>query len=585
MKTTHITRIVLQLLALCAAVWLSGCEAEVIRMDTGTFPDGESFALFRSSMRSGHSFSGLTKIDIAAQENGGNPEIVLIDELYLALDKPATSDVTAEISIGTGFTNEYLSEVERRNAQMLAYYKALNFVPPGDHFTAELLPSENLQLDSRTLTVKSGKTASDQLRVQVNNDGLDLQTIYFLPMEIRLQDGAGKTISKLIQYIITINEYKQTVDELNFMVPQDVEIRHESETGFMSVFYINTDSYQPLLADNLLLVRQKSGSREPDYYTVGSIINLKPANIDYESATGHVFLSVSADLRYVLENAAKYIHPIQNNGKKVCVCIQGGSRGISFCNMSDKQIAGFTAQVKDIVELYGLDGINLWDEGDGYGREGMPPMNTSSYPKLIRSLREALPGKLLTLVDVGKPTECFHDSALCGGIEVGRHIDYAWHGYNNPLEIVQMIDPWKEDQQFSDYTRKPMAGLSSERYGNVNVPKLLSNISNLEPGERDLVLDMILNVAPVRFIQWKESGGKNNDIIVFGFDLTANEQNASEGYLNLVFSYYWYFHDEGAYLTLRPDGTWRIRTRTYSFSPSYLSRFPNTTYNAFSKDW
>ena len=369
------------------------------------------------------------------------------------------------------------------------------------------------------------------------------------------------------------------------MVPQDVEIRHESETGFMSVFYINTDSYQPLLADNLLLVRQKSGSREPDYYTVGSIINLKPANIDYESATGHVFLSVSADLRYVLENAAKYIHPIQNNGKKVCVCIQGGSRGISFCNMSDKQIAGFTAQVKDIVELYGLDGINLWDEGDGYGREGMPPMNTSSYPKLIRSLREALPGKLLTLVDVGKPTECFHDSALCGGIEVGRHIDYAWHGYNNPLEIVQMIDPWKEDQQFSDYTRKPMAGLSSERYGNVNVPKLLSNISNLEPGERDLVLDMILNVAPVRFIQWKESGGKNNDIIVFGFDLTANEQNASEGYLNLVFSYYWYFHDEGAYLTLRPDGTWRIRTRTYSFSPSYLSRFPNTTYNAFSKDW
>ncbi len=585
MKTRHILQYFLTVATLCAAFGLAGCEEEAIRLDTGTLPDGESFALVRSSMRSGHSFSGITRVDLFSAMDGEEPETVLIDELYLSLDKPAASDVTAEITIGDTFTEEYLAEVERRNAQMTAYYKAIRTALPEDYFNAELLPVTNLQLNTSTLTVKPGATNSESISVKVNNDGLDLQTIYFLPIEIRQKDASGKITSRLIQYIISINEYKQTVDELNFMVPQDVEIRHESETGFMSVFYINADSYQPLLADNLLLVRQKSGSREPDYYTVGSIINLKPANIDYESATGHVFLSVSPDLRYVLENAAKYIHPIQNNGKKVCVCIQGGSRGISFCNMSDKQIAGFTAQVKDIVELYGLDGINLWDEGDGYGREGMPPMNTSSYPKLIRSLREALPGKLLTIVDVGKPTECFHDSALCGGIEVGRHIDYAWHGYNNPLEIVQMIDPWKEDQQFSDYTRKPMAGLSSERYGNVNVPKLLSNISNLEPGERDLVLDMILNEAPVRLIQWKESGGKNNDIIVFGFDLTANEQNASEGYLNLVFSYYWYFHDEGAYLTLRPDGTWRIRTRTYSFSPSYLSRFPNTTYNAFSKDW
>ncbi len=585
MKTKHIFQYFFTVATLCAAFGLAGCEEEAIRLDIGTLQDEDSFALVRSSMRSGHSFSGITRVDLFSAMDGEEPETVIIDELYLSLDKPAASDVTAEITIGDTFTEEYLAEVERRNAQMTAYYKAIRTELPDDYFKAELLPVNNLQLNTSTLTVKPGETDSESISVKVNNDGLDLQTIYFLSMEIKQKDASGKTTSRLLQYIITINEYKQTADELNLSLPPDVEIRHESETGFMSVFYINTETYQPLLADNLLLVRQKSGSRIPDYYTVGSIINLKPAKIDYESATGYVFLAVSPDLRYVLENAAKYIHPIQNNGKKVCVCIQGGSRGISFCNMSDKQIAGFTVQVKDIVELYGLDGINLWDEGDGYGREGMPPMNTSSYPKLIRSLREALPGKLLTIVDVGKPTECFHDSALCGGIEVGRHIDYAWHGYNNPLEIVQMIDPWKEGQPFSDYTRKPMAGLSAERYGNVNVPKLLSNVSSLEPDERDSVLNKILNESPVRFIQWKESGGKNNDIIVFGFDLTANEQNASEGYLTLVFPYYWYFHDEGAYLTLRSDGTWRIRTRTYSFSHSSLSNFPNSTYNAFSKDW
>ena len=31
----------------------------------------------------------------------------------------------------------------------------------------------------------------------------------------------------------------------------------------------------------------------------------------------------------------------------------------------------------------------------------MPGMNTTSYPRLIKALREALPDKLLTLVDKG----------------------------------------------------------------------------------------------------------------------------------------------------------------------------------------
>ncbi len=585
MKTTQITRIVLQLLALCAAFGLAGCEAEVIRMDTGTLPDGESFALVRSSMRSGHSFSGLTKIDIVAQENGGTPEIVLIDELYLALDKPATSDVTAEISIGTGFTNEYLAEVERRNAQMLAYYKAVNWVPPGDHFTAELLPAENLQLDSRTLTVRSGKTASDQLPVRVNNDGLDLQTIYFLPVAIRLQDGSGKTTSRSLQYVITLNEHKQTQDGGASQVPPDAEIKPESETGFMTVFYINTEFYQPLLADNLVLIRMETKGPDRGFYTTGSLVNLRPSNIDYESATGRVFLSLSPDLRYVLENAAKYIRPMQNNGKKVCICIQEGSKGVSFCNMSDRQIADFTARTKELIEMYGLDGINLWDEGNGYGKEGMPPMNTTSYPKLIESLRKALPGKLITVVDVGKPTEYFHDSALCGGIEVGRHIDLVWHGYNDPREIVQIIDPWSDEQEFSEYTRKPIAGLSADHYGKINLPKYGRIDDSLDPDEQARLYKMINTDNPIRVIKWKSSESKNNDVIVWGFDLTANEQNAYEGYLQNLCEFYAHCHAEGSYLTERADGSLRIRFGKYFFTMSGLSRFHDVTYNTLSKDW
>lgn len=582
MKTKYITTIILPMLALCAA-GLTACEEESIGLDAGTLQDEESFALIRSAMRSDHSFSGITKVDLFAAEEGENPETVIIDELFLTLDKPATGDVTAEIIIGDTFTEEYLAEVERRNAQVKAYWnKTLSIAPETEYFKTGRLPINNLQLNSSTLTVKSGKTDSESTSVIVINEGLDLQTIYFLPMEIRQKDASGKIISRLLQYIITINEYKQTVEENNYSVPKDVEIRHESETGFMSVYYINTEFYQPLLVDNYLLRRENRETYTYDFYTIGSIINLRPAYVDYEYETGRSSLSVSLDLRYVLENATKYIRPIQNNGKKVCVCIQGGGKGLGFCNMTDTQIADFAAQVKDLIDIYGLDGINLWDEGSGYGKEGMPPVNTTSYPKLIRSLREAMPDKLLTLVDKEEPTEYFHDVALCGGIEVGKYIDYAWHGYNDAREIIQVIDPWSEKQQFSEYTRAPIAGLSSDRYGNVNIPKYgaYKQVPDLS------ALYQIINTdAPIRLINWKLSKQKNNNIIVFGFDLTANEQNESEGYLQYVFDYYRHFHDEGSYLTLRPNGSWRIRTRKYSFDFTSLSSRLNITYNVFYKDW
>lgn len=47
----------------------------------------------------------------------------------------------------------------------------------------------------------------------------------------------------------------------------------------------------------------------------------------------------------------------------------------------------------------------------GYGKEGMPAMNTASYPKLIKALREALGReKLLTVTVYEEPTSTFWDT-------------------------------------------------------------------------------------------------------------------------------------------------------------------------------
>lgn len=575
MKTKYITTIILPMLALCAA-GLTACEEESIGLDAGTLQDEESFALIRSAMRSDHSFSGITKVDLFAAEEGEDPETVLIDELFLTLDKPATGDVTAEITIGDTFTEEYLAEVERRNAQVKAYNNYLQKFgsPKLPLFDTALLTTGNLQIDNTTLTITAGKTVSENVQVKVTGKDLDPDTIYSLPLEIRQTDASGAVRTHRQQYIIYINQEKVTIDYYEFPPMKDIEL----DSDLFTVLYVNVEEWSPIAANILAYIRFNKENFTFTYKTIGNIVNLRPAMVGYDQPTGRCLFSLSPDLRYVLENSARYIRPLQNMGRKVCVCIQGGGKGLGFCNMTDTQIADFSAQVKEVVELYGLDGINLRDEGSGYGKEGMPPMNTTSYPKLIKSLREAMPDKLLTLVDKEEPTEYFHDVALCGGIEVGKYIDYAWHGYAKENEMIQIVEPWEMDQPYSEYARQPIAGLSPERYGSIAIP------SQLIEGEGILTYEE-QEQQYLNMFFWKRDGRMRNKILVIYADITGKRDGAYGGQPErLLSSPYSYMADSAAYYTQRPNGTWRYRTMKYSYLIKGLTTH-SQGYNTYKKDW
>lgn len=575
MKTKYITTIILPMLALCAA-GLTACEEEAIGLDAGTLQNEESFALIRSAMRSDHSFSGITKVDLFAAEEGKDPETVLIDELFLTLDKPATGDVTAEITIGDTFTEEYLAEVERRNAQVKAYN---NYVQrfgssPLPLFGTALLATDNLQIDNTTLTITAGKTVSENVQVKVTGKDLDPDTIYSLPLEIRQTDASGVVRTHRQQYIIYINQEKVTIDHYEFPPMKDIEL----DSDLFTVLYVNVEEWSPIAANILAYIRFNKENFTFTYKTIGNIVNLRPSTVGYDQLTGRCLFSLSPDLRYVLENSARYIRPIQNMGRKVCVCIQGGGKGLGFCNMTDTQIADFSAQVKEVVELYGLDGINLRDEGSGYGKEGMPPMNTTSYPKLIKSLREAMPDKLLTLVDKEEPTEYFHDVALCGGIEVGRYIDYAWHGYAKENEMIQIVEPWEMDQPYSEYARQPIAGLSPERYGSIAIPSQLIEGEGILTNEEQ-------EQQSLNMFFWKRDGRMRNKILVIYADITGKRDGAYGGQPErLLSSPYSFMADSAAYYTQRPNGTWRYRTMKYSYLIKGLTTHFQG-YNTYKKDW
>ena len=326
------------------------------------------------------------------------------------------------------------------------------------------------------------------------------------------------------RYLLPITLVSPWQDSENSTIYIDVTVRNSWETKaelhdgseLYMVFYLNTAQFDPRLATDFYF--EKVEKRERIWYQgVGNIVNLRKSSVGYDYSTGQAKLELTSDMKYILENYETYIRPVQETGRKVCLCIEGGGKGIGFCNMTDSQIDDFVYQVKTIVDRYRLDGVNLWDRDSKYGKDNsFPNVNTTSYPKLIKALRQALGNyKLLTLVDYEEPTEYFWDIEACGGIEVGGFIDYAWSGYNQPTEEpyeIEVIDPYHQGMPGVSvrYPRKPIAGLNPKRYGCTN--------AYWHKGQNSYT----------DLIQWEENGLRQNNIFVFE-DIRSLLQDAYEG--------------------------------------------------------
>lgn len=585
-------------LLLLLAVAMPGCDKDLISTDAGRLPDEAGMGMLSSTLRSDLSFTGITQINLTVEDA---PTGILADRLCYKLSQPAAKEVKVTVTLEPGMSQEFLDQIKAEN-EVIGKWNP-------DHTEKKLMlrptpfPAEHLRIEGDgILTVPAGKTESAAIGLKMLTQGLTVQLPTesldapgdYLVYELRLAVEKGEGEEKVRQILRYRVDVRQKAEEWEIPAPwnpsQTIKIPLDAE--FFSVFYLNTETYQPLLAG---IFRYEKTSRvtgqSEGQYLLGNIVNLKPATVGYEPASGRALFSLGNDLRYVLEHAGKYIRPLQERGQKVCLCIQGGGKGLGFCNMSDAQIADFTRQVKEVVELYRLDGINLWDEGSAYGKEGMPPVNTTSYPKLIERLRDVLPeGKLLTLVDKGEPTASFYDAGLCGGIEVGKCIDYAWHGYSdvvkrNEMTLMQIIDPWAADHPYCDpdFIRKPIAGLTPERYGSINIPRYEPA---MDQGGEGSYSDMIGYTSPKRIVDWRVAGRKKNNIVVFGCDLIARMPGSFESGSIDELSSLGFVSDEGhTRLIIRPNGSkrWQGATASYIFG-SIMKEYDGGG-QFYSKDW
>lgn len=345
-----------------------------------------------------------------------------------------------------------------------------------------------------SIEISAGSMESDRNRLTVSTKDMFGNVIapgrYLLPV---VGDGTGVCgiDDGTVLIDLTVREPYTDPDGIGLYTGEDL----------VTIFYLNTAMFDPRLSTDMIITTDLYNYNDAPKFGIGNIVNLRLASVAYDEPTGKVSVAPGNDLRYVLEHYTERVLPVQESGRKVCICIEGGGKGVGFCNFTDEQIADFTASAKRLVDSYNLDGINLWDRNSGYGREGTPQMNTTSYPKLVKALRQALgPQKLLTVVDYREQTEYFGDVTKTGGIAVGEYIDYAWHGYNDTTEPLQIVDPWAEDKPYHSktYSGTRIAGLDHTRYGCIHWAPRRSEAN------------MYDNVK-----QWIDDNRQNNMVLVF----------------------------------------------------------------------
>ena len=527
------------LLCTAALAGLMACDADTVEQQGGKLPDKEPLETVSGMLRSGNSSE--KTIDVLLTEGSDG---FVMRNFYFQQTKPASDGLSLDAWVDATLLNDY-------NA--------------ADGVERTLLPEANYEFpDGKVLDLSSEAQRSALKRVKFTAAGLAAGE-YVLPLTVAGQDAPDA--NKTLYYNVSVRQ----------PYPDEYAL-HDGHDLFF-VFYINTNDFQPLLAQDYIMRKKLArGTTVAWYDAVGNIINLRTVMLDYDAATGRALLNLGNDMRYVLDHAVKYIRPLQEHGSKVCISIEGSGKGLGFCNLTDGQIVDFVAQVKTVVEEFGIDGINLWDRGSEYGKEGMPAMNTASYPKLIKALREALGReKLLTVTVYEEPTSTFWDTQATGGIAVGDYIDYAWSGYNRESEAPQVLDPWHPELAYvSDYTQKPIANLPKERYGCINFP--IYSTSSMEIGTA------INQILYTDMLDWVPNY-KPNNIIVFN-DLHTNLQDNYETYWDTMFAQCCTVMDsENKYLLGSRNGY------SYLFDNNRLGTLPNEAgegiggYGKWKKDW
>lgn len=528
--------------AMLSALTLTACEedATLINPSTGnsqsTEDQGEAIskAVFSSEYCPNSDFV-IFYMGNPQDENRDPDGTGREDRLSLQLIQPLDHDITLRIGMdqryiedevlpnGGSFCSEYINN----------FWKKYNIecTPPLNVSNPLFLNGSN----EITITIKAGETSSEPIDLFISRELSDWMIPYqkyLIPIQA-VETSTGEVYAEIF-YIMEMMDNTAVVT---------------GEKPVTMIAYIDTESMNPLIINKfrLSIVHTIREGRKRVKTTIFDgraydILNLNTSFITQNN--GKIAFSFTSDLLHVLKNNSKYIAPIKKNGIKVCLTIKGNQSGVGFANLTDEQISDFVSQVKVVLDMYDLDGINLWDENAGYDKDGAAPTSGETFAKLIKTMKESMPDKLLTLVDKRESTETLCDPQA--GISVGDYIDYAW------CEPDKFLMPYE-----TDATLRPLANVPEKKYGSV--------CSNFSPNNHEYYLSL------------PKIGGLIN---LSGEDPITG----TDIYVNPEISYYDYNTENWYYEYISFFGNLKYKYYSTDFYDVMLE-YANLQYYEYKKDW
>lgn len=160
------------------------------------------------------------------------------------------------------------------------------------------------------------------------------------------------------------------------------------------------------------------------------VVSIFAANINQDAETGRVRVFCNDKVSFLLENADKYIRPLQAKGIKVTMTILGNHDEAGMGNLSEAAAKDFAQELKAFLDIYGLDGIDFDDEYTSYNNTnpgpGFEKRSRANFARLVYECRQAFGDKLIGVYEYGSLDS---PDGEVEGMKVGAIVDYMAYGY------------------------------------------------------------------------------------------------------------------------------------------------------------
>jgi hypothetical protein len=329
-------------------------------------------------------------------------------QVYFELSETAASEVSVQFKVDKSILDAY------NTANGTSY---------------EMYPSSSVTFaNNGSATVAANKSRSDAVNVTISAGGT-IGTTYALPVTAEVSN-TDVTLSKTNEsYIFLVKPHAAIPDS-------------DKGAGIKNVIYIEVND------ENILNVGEYTmrSSGKPFF----DVVNIFAANINYNSETGRVYVNCNDNVSYILRNADTFIRPLQAKGIKVILTILGNHDEAGVANLSPEAAADFACELKQYMDIYGLDGVDFDDEYSKYDYEnpgtGLVAPSGAASARLVYECRKAMPDKIISFYDYTANLP----AGTVEGIQAGELIDYSyWGAYAN----------WNGNS----YTR--ITGLGKAKYG------------------------------------------------------------------------------------------------------------------------